>query len=358
MEPQDGLTIDLDALEANFQTLKSLAGGAALTPAVKANGYGLGAAAVARRLADAGAAGFFVARLTEGEQLRSVVPNAEIRVLDGLAPGAAERMKAARLTPVLNSMDQLAAWAAEGGGAPAVLHVDTGINRLGIRPEQAPAAAKIARLNIEVVMSHLACADEPDHPMNADQLAAFREATAFFPNAQRSLANSAGIFLGADYHFDQVRPGISVYGGGPRGVDHPDIRPVATLQAPILQVREVPAGESVGYSATFTAKATTRVALIGAGYADGVLRSLSGRGAVWFDGAQRPYLGRVSMDMLAVDLGDAGAREGDLVEVLGTHITVDRAAAAAVTNAYEILTRLGTRAEHRYRGGIESNQPR
>lgn len=342
------LTIDLDALAANYRTLKALAGGVETAPAVKANGYGLGAAHVAAALCEAGAGSFYVARASEGERLRRTLPDATIMVLDGALPGSVDRLQAARLTPVLNSLDQLAYWAAEGRGAPAVLHLDSGMNRLGLRPEQAPQAAAIAGVNIDLVISHLACADTPDHPLNARQLAAFEAASAQFPGARRSLANSAGIFLGADYHFDQVRPGISLYGGGPHGAAHPDLRPVAHLHAPILQVREVPAGESIGYAAAFTTTAATRVALVAAGYADGLLRALANRGTAWFEGAPRPYLGRVSMDMIAIDIGDARAAEGDLVELLGAHVLVDHLAAAAGTSSYEILTRLGTRAEHRY----------
>jgi len=270
----------------------------------------------------------------------------------------APAIEAAALTPVLNSLPQIEAWNSHARGRvlDAALHIDTGMNRLGLRPEEAVvltgAMDRLKFLNITLVISHLACASEPDHPLNARQLGRFVEAAALFPNARRSLANSGGIFLGEPFHFDQCRPGISLYGGGPRDVPDARIKAVATLEAPILQARVVPRGESIGYGAAFTAQDTTRVAILAAGYADGVPRAAHPRGAVWFDGARRPMLGRVSMDLIAVDITDCdAARPGAMMQIIGPDLPVDTAAAAAGTTAYELLTRIAPRARRVVRGG-------
>ncbi|MBO9709961.1 MAG: alanine racemase [Caulobacter sp.] len=348
------LTLDLDALAANHAVLKAAAGGTEIAPAVKADAYGLGAGLVADRLWAEGARTFYVARLSEGVALRRALGDrsATIHLLDGVTPGSAPTIEAAGLVPVLNSLPQVEAWNAHARGRTldAVLHVDTGMNRLGLRLEEAQvlvgAMDRLKFLNITQVMSHLACASEPDHPLNARQLARFAEAAALFPNARHSLANSAGIFLGGDYHFDQCRPGISLYGGGP--LDAPDarIKTVVTLEASILQTRVVPRGESIGYGATFTATDTTRIAIVAVGYADGVPRAAHPKGKVWFDGARRPILGRVSMDLLAVDVTDCdAARPGAMMQIIGPDLPLDEAAAAAGTTAYELLTRIAPRAE-------------
>ena len=353
------LTLDLDALASNHAVLKVAAGGAEVAPAVKADGYGLGAALVASRLWDEGARSFYVARLSEGLALRRALGDraATIYLLDGVTPGSGPAIEAADLTPVLNSLPQVEAWNSQARGRvlDAGLHIDTGMNRLGLRPEEAAvltgAMDRLKHLNIGLVISHLACASEPDHPLNAQQLARFTQAAALFPDARRSLANSGGIFLGDDYRFDQVRPGISLYGGGPRDAPDARIKAVATLEAPILQVRVVPRGESIGYGAAFTAQDTTRVAILAAGYADGVPRAAHPRGAAWFDGALRPMLGRVSMDLIAVDITDCdAARPGAMMQILGPDRPVDDAAAAAGTTAYELLTRIAPRARRVVKG--------
>jgi alanine racemase len=350
------LTIDLDALAANHALLREL-GGAEVAPVVKADGYGLGAGPVAKRLHAEGARTFFVARAGEGEALRRALgPSAAaaIYVLDGVDAAIASRLVEADLAPVLNSPAQVEAWAAHGAGRPSALHVDTGMNRLGLTLDQ---AADLARepppgLRVTHVMSHLACADEPDHPMNARQLAAFREARALFPGVEASLANSAGVFLGPDYGFDLTRPGISLYGGGPRGRPEPRLRTVATLEAPILQVREVRAGDTVGYGATFTAEGPMQVAILGAGYADGLLRAASPGAFAALHGRRVPLIGRVSMDLIAIDVTEVPAREGDPVQLLGPEVPTDELAAAAGTLAYELLVRLAPRAERRYIGEV------
>ncbi len=352
------LSIDLDALAANHAALKARAGDAEVAPAVKANAYGLGAARVADRLWAEGARSFYVARLAEGVALRAALGDREaaIYVLDGATPGAGDALEGARLTPVLNSLPQIEAWNAQArsGRLKAALHLDTGMNRLGLRPEELKvllgAMDRLKRLDVELVISHLACADVPDHPLNARQLERFTEAVALLPNARKSFANSAGLFLGETYRFDQARPGVSLYGGGPEGRPHPEIRAVATVEAPILQVRVVPRGETVGYGAAWIAPDTTRIAIVGAGYADGVPRSSHPKGQIWFDGARRPMLGRVSMDLMAIDVTDCdAARPGAMVELLGSNMPIDDAATAAGTTAYELLTNIAPRARRVYR---------
>jgi alanine racemase len=355
------LTVDLDALAANYALLAREAGGAEVAPALKADAYGLGDGPVARRLWTEGARRFFVARLSEGEALRAALEAREavVYVLDGCTPGSAPALAAARLTPVLNSLAQVDAWSAYARKRDlrldCALHLDTGINRLGLRPEEAVALAnapdRTARLDIGLVMSHLACASDPAHPMNAAQAEAFARLSERFPGALRSLANSAGVFLGEAFRFDVVRPGISLYGGGPFGRPEPRLKAVATLVAPILQVRTVPPGESVGYGATFTAERPTRVAVLAAGYADGILRSLSPRGRGWLHGRPCPLLGRVSMDLIAIDVTEVPqAQPGERVELLGPNAPVDEAAQAAGTIAYELLVRIGARARRTYLG--------
>ena len=353
------LTVDLDALAANHAFLKSQAGAAEVAPVVKADAYGLGLAPVARRLWAEGARTFFVARLAEGERLREALsPEAPtIYVLDGCPPGAAERLAAADLVPVLNSLPQLEAWAtaASRRRLPAALHVDTGMNRLGLRPEEVAALVaapdRLGGLDVGLVMSHLACAEVPEHPLNRAQLEAFRKAAAHFPHARKSLANSAGIFLGEDYRFDMVRPGISLYGGGPLGRPDSRLRAVATLEAPILQVCAVGSGETVGYGAAYTAETPGRIAVLAAGYADGVLRSQSPGGYGWTGGMSHPFRGRISMDLIAMDLsGRPDAKAGDLVELLGADALLDEQAAAGGTVAYELLVRIGARARRTYVG--------
>jgi alanine racemase len=358
------LTVDLDALADNFRLVRATAAGAEAAPVVKADAYGLGAGPVSRRLWAEGARCFFVARVSEGEALRrDLGPDrpARIYVLDGAPPGSAPRLASAGLVPVLNSLDQLDEAAAFGRGRaaplPAALHVDTGLNRLGLRPEEARALAqargRLAGLELVLVMSHLACAPDAGHPMNRRQLERFAEVSALFPDAPRSLANSGGIFIDPAFHFDLVRPGITLYGGGPRERHDPRLKAVARLEAPVLQVRDVPPGETVGYDATFTAGRATRVAILPVGHADGYFRSSAGAGRVWLGGGFRPVLGSVSMDLLAVDVtGCADALPGAMAELLGERALVDEVAAAAGTISYEVLVRLGTRAVRSYLGEV------
>jgi alanine racemase len=340
------LTVDLDALAANHALLRELAGPAEVAPVVKADAYGLGMPQVARRLWAEGARAFFVARIGEGEALRRTLgPQARVLVFDGCPPGGADRLAAASLTPVLNSPEQVSAW----GDRAAALHVDTGLNRLGLTTAQAQALAGLP--SIELVISHLSCSHAPDHPSNLRQRDAFAAARALFPAARASLSGSAGIFMGEAYRFDLVRPGISLYGGGPFAVPDARLRPVVTFEAPILQLRDVAAGEAVGYGAAFTAEAPMRVAILAAGYADGMARAGSPGGYAWFGRARRALLGRVSMDLIAIDVtGCPDARPGEMVELIGGDVPVDEAATAAGTISYEMLTRLSRRAVRVWRG--------
>ena len=337
------LTIDLNALAANFHALEA-ASGAPVHPVVKADSYGLGASACAERLMAEGARTFFVARTGEGERLRAALgPGVAIYVLDGCLSGRAARLRAAGLKPVLNTGAQLAEWLAAGGGACG-LQIDTGMNRLGFRVEDAPEPFA----GLDLVLSHLACADDPAEPMNARQRDAFAAAAGRYPGTVRSFANSGGAFLGPEYAFDALRPGICLYGGGPEGRPDDRIRPVATLTAEVLQVREVPAGESVGYSRGFVADGPRRVATCAAGYADGVLRAYSPRGLVAVEGELRPIVGRVSMDVCAVDVTGMEIAVGDRVELFGAHRMLDDAASAAGTIAYELLTSVTARVPRVY----------
>lgn len=343
------LTIDLDAVAANYRLLRDMAGGAETAPVVKADGYGMGAGQTALRLWAEGARTFYVARLAEGEALRRALGEraATILVFDGCPDGAAGRLRAASLIPVLNSGEQIAAWADAG---PCALHVDTGMNRLGLTLVEAAEVAAAGGLRIDLLLSHLACASQPGHPLNESQLQRFTAVRRLFPQARASLASSGGVFLGPDYHFDQVRPGVSLYGGGPHDGHEPRLATVATLEAPILQIRDVPAGDSVGYGADFVAGEPLTVAIVSAGYADGYLRASAPNGGAWFAGRRRRLLGRVSMDLIAIDITRALAKAGDMVELIGPNLLLDEAAKAAGASAYEFLVRMGRRSRRRWVG--------
>ena len=354
------LTIDLAALAENWRTLAERAGRAATAAVVKGDGYGIGIGPAAEALAEAGCHTFFVALPEEGLRVREAVRDAAIYVLNGLLPGAAERHAAADLRPVLGSWPEIEEWAAfrkAGGTTGAALQVDTGMNRLGLTPAEARKLAErrelAGALGLTLVMSHLAAADTPEHPLNRKQLTAFRAVRTLFPDLPASLANSAGIFLGRDYHFDLVRPGIALYGAAP-GEGLSPLRPVVTLEARILMVREGKRGETVGYGATETLERPTRIAVVGAGYADGYHRRAGSsdrrRGArARLHGQDAPIVGRVSMDLMALDVTDIpGAERGDWVELFGPNVPVDEVADHADTIGYELLTGLGRRYARRY----------
>lgn len=360
--PAARLTIDLEALAHNYATLKSHAGQAEMAPVVKADGYGLGAGPVARRLWAEGARRFFVARLSEGETLRAALgPQrpASIHVLDGFTAGAGPALAASNLTPALTSLDQIAAaqtFALVTGGPIEVgLHVDTGMNRQGLTYDEARAVAqapdRLKGMTVSLIMSHLGSATTPADPRNIAQLQRFQTVRALFPDAKASLAASAGIFLGDAYRFDIVRPGVSLYGGGPEERTDARLRTVAILQAPILDIRVIRTGETLGYGAGVVVAQPTRVAIVGAGYADGVIRAARGCGEAWVGGKRRPML-VVNMDLIVIDIGDTPAQVGDQVELLGPNALLDDLATAGGTVAHEILVRLSARAERAYLGQV------
>ena len=343
--PDSLLTIDLDAIAANWRALARLADPAEAAAVVKADAYGLGLAPVGRALAAAGARQFFVALASEALALRAALgPGPVIHCLAGLMPGDAAAFADAAIRPVLNAPEQVA-WA-QGAGLDCALQLDTGMNRLGLEPVEL-TAAPLDGLRLTLVMSHLACSDTPDDPMNAAQRAAFLSMTADprLAGVPRSLAATGGTLMGPEYHFDLVRPGVGLYGGLPFAA----ARPVVTLDVAVLQVRTVAAGEPVGYGAAWVAPAPARVATIAAGYADGLIRAMGGRVTAWHGDRALPAIGRVSMDLITLDATAApDLRPGDTVRLLGPHQGVDALAEAAGTIGYEILTSLGTRWPRRY----------
>lgn len=361
------LTINLGALRANWGALNHVSGAAECAGVIKANAYGLGLEQITRALVAEGCRTFFVATLTEARIVRGVSPGAAIYVLDGLLPGASPHYAGFDLRPCLASLAEIREWAAycdaTGRRLRAAVHVDTGINRMGLPLAEVETLAGDERglfdhFDLALVMSHLACADEPDNPVNALQLARFQRLRAMLPSAPASLANSGGTFLGPDYHFDLVRPGIALYGGRAfEGSPNP-MQWVVRLQARILQVRDVAAGDSIGYGATYQTQRPSRVATLACGYADGFLRALSGSsgqpGPVGFLGDYAvPVIGRVSMDLITVDVTDVPqnlAARGAWVEVLGARTTIDDLTDRAGTIGYELLTRLGQRVHRIYEG--------
>jgi alanine racemase len=355
MDSSAVLTVDLGAIVANWRDLCARHAPGGVAAVVKADAYGLGAAPVARALAAAGCRRFFVAHLSEGVVVRDAVgPGPMVAVLNGFASGADAD---AALVPVLNGLPDVAAHAAAARAAdrpaPAILHLDTGMSRLGLDTrEQAALAADpspLAGLNLLYVMTHLACADVPEHPLNVAQAERFAAACdRIAPGARRSLANSSGIFLGPRVGSDLARPGCALYGVNPTPSRPNPMRIAATLQAPILQLREVPEGACVGYGASWTAPRPARIATVTAGYADGFLRALSNKGVTGLlAGRPVPLVGRVSMDLTTFDVTDAGpeARPGAMLTLMGDApgLTPDDLAARAGTIGYEILTALGAR---------------
>ncbi len=358
------LLVDLGAIARNWSGLDRISANCLTGAVVKANGYGCGMLPVSLALSRAGAQFFFVATLDEGLALRAALPDIHIFVLNGLYPGTAKLHAEQRLMPMLGSLSMLDEWLAlsvkMGDALPAGLHFDTGMNRTGFRLQDATIVRN--KMNNsgyrpQVIISHLCCADVPGHEKNGTQRALFQSLLAQFPDIPASLANSAGTLGGRENHFQMVRPGIALYGGRaiqgrPNPMSH-----VVTLEMPILQIRDARAGETVGYGATVTLNRDSRLAVVGMGYADGYLRSLSssnGRpgGHVAIGGRIVPILGRVSMDSIVVDITELGAavpEPGELVEIFGPHIPIDDVADWAGTISYEILTSLGGRYRTIYR---------
>jgi alanine racemase len=360
------LRIDLDALRANWARLNQATGKAECAGVVKADAYGLGLEPIARALTQEGCRTFFVATLDEGRRTREVQPGAAIYVLDGLLPRAETHYSGFDLRPVLSSRLEIDDWAAFcrslGRPLPAAVHIDTGINRLGMPAEVKQLACEpsvFTQFELALVVSHLACADEPDNPMNQVQRAEFDRLRAMLPPAPASLSNSGGVFLSPDYHYDLVRPGIALYGGRAHQGGPNPMRPVVTLSAKVLQVREVGVGETVGYGAIWRVERPSRIATIACGYADGFLRALSGPtghpGPVGYIGPYPvPVIGRVSMDLISVDVTEVPeglAQRGAWVEVMGERVTVDDLTDRAGTIGYELLSRLSPRVHRIYVGG-------
>jgi len=364
------LTIDLDALANNYHTLTERLDGVKPAAVVKANGYGLGAGPVAKTLAQAGCRVFFVAHVEEGIKLRLALNeagnsdfiNAEIHVLGGLMPDTEETFDASRLIPVLGSLDQIHNWKQFcdrlDRPLPCDIHADTGMCRLGLPPEELAKLeiepSRVDSLNINYVISHLACADEPDHPKNAEQLNAFRHVRRVLPQGKASFANSSGIFLGPDYHFDLARPGAALYGIAPVPGQANPMAQVIRLQGKIAQVRVVDTPQTVGYGATYRAEGPARIATVPVGYADGYLRYFSNKGSGYIGKIPVPVVGRVSMDLITLDITDVPEHlcaPGALVDLIGTNNPVDQVADEAGTIGYEILTSLGHRYHRVYVGG-------
>jgi len=361
------LTIDLDALAANYRRLRDLAASAECAAVVKADAYGLGMAQAAPALARAGCRTFFVATLAEAKALRTLLPQAVIYVFAGLMPGTAELYRASELRPVLNSAEEIREWASfcatRGEPLPCAVHIDSGMNRLGLSADEVDQVANVGDLwqamTLSLVMSHLACADEPKHPKSETQRKTFDRLRARLPMTLASLANSAGILLGSDFAYDLVRPGIALYGGHPRRRGQNPFRPVAHLKGRVLQVRQVAPGETIGYGATRTMSRSSRIAVVSVGYADGFFRSLSAKDgeeglAAYFGPHAAPILGRVSMDLITIDVSSVPeevSRRGSWVELIGPNVPAHELAARAGTIDYEVLTNLGRRALRRYLGG-------
>jgi alanine racemase len=366
------LTVDLDALIANWRRLEKTAIPAECAGVVKADGYGCGAGPVTKALAAAGCKTFFVATLDEARAVRAAAPEAALYVLNGLFPNCGDGFAALNAQPVIGSLDELAEWDVfcrrAGWRGGAAIHIDTGMNRLGL--SIAEAQGIVPRINagdhgITLVMSHLACAELLNHPLNAKQVGAFREIAGLFSGVPSSLAASSGIFLGSHFAFDMVRPGAALYGVNPTPEADNPMQPVAKLQARILQIREVERGESVGYGATWTARRASKLAVISAGYADGYFRAAGGsdgtRGAdVVIAGERCPIAGRISMDLLAVDITDLApnaARRGHMATLLGDGITVIELGHHFGSIGYEVLTSLGARYSRAYTGGEVAPTP-
>jgi alanine racemase len=373
------LTVDLDAIIANWRKLEKTAVPAECAAVIKADAYGCGAGPVARALAGAGCKTFFVATLDEARAVREALssegatsPQPAIYVLDGFFQNSGDAYAKIDARPVIGELNELAEWDVfcrrSGWTGGAAVHIDTGMNRLGLTVTEAQGI--VPRINagdhgITLVMSHLACAETLNHPLNGKQLAAFREIASLYSGVPAALSNSSGIFLGAQFQFDMVRPGAALYGVNPTPEADNPMQPVAELKARIVQIRNVERGEGVGYGGTWTARRPTRLAIVSAGYADGYFRAASAndgtRGAeVVVAGKRCPIAGRVSMDLIAVDITDLpnnAVRRGHMATLIGEGITVDELAHHFGTIGYEVLTSLGRRYARVYKGGVAENPP-
>ncbi len=355
------LEVDVKAVCENWHRLDKASGAAETAAVVKADAYGLGADPIVPALCEYGVKTFFVANVFEGVQIREATkpfPERKIFVLNGFDLCAAPQFAKHNLIPVLNTIQEIQTFLAQteiDSESPVAVQMDTGMNRLGLSrkeiSELSQSKGSLERLNIILWMSHLACAEDPDHPLNKRQLDRFNSSLEKLPPAPASLANSAGIHLGSEYHFDVVRPGIALYGGSPSPGNR--MQPVVRFAGKILQLRDVDEGETVGYGAEFRAERTSKIATVGAGYADGILRSLGNTSSLMIGSYAVPIVGRVSMDVLALDVTDlppSYLREGDHVPLIDTQNLIDDVAKQADTISYEILTRLGARSKRIYTG--------
>ncbi|MGV8986656.1 MAG: alanine racemase [Cypionkella sp.] len=342
------LTIDLDALAANWRALhRASASGVQTAGVVKADAYGLGVGPVVLTLAHAGARRFFVAAAEEGVVARKAIgPGPQINVLSGHMVGDTRLIRDHDLTPMLNSLDQVTRHLETLPGHAFGIQLDTGMNRLGMEEAEWEAAAPfVLEAGPDLLMSHLACGDDPDHAMNEVQLANFHAMTDG-TSVARSLAATGGILLGPAYHFDLTRPGIGLYGGRP----YEGAAPVVNLSLPVIQSRLVAAGEAVGYSGTWVADRPSLIATVQGGYADGILRSLSGKATLWAGDVPCPLVGRVSMDLITVDVSHLGQAPQTL-DLIGPNQSLDQLADVAGSIGYELLTRMAPRLHRRYLGG-------
>lgn len=353
------LTIDLKAIESNYRLLKQKGGKIECGAVIKANAYGLGVAKVAKALQKAGAKSFFVANLDEAIELRTILPKAKIHVFHGVQKDQEREFLRHNLTPVLITIEQVESWnkkaSSQNKRLPALLHVDTGMNRLGLTLNEADYLLKNPNIleNIDIVylMSHLACADESDHPLNKMQLESINKYKQLFNISKATLSNSFGVFLGKNYHQELLRPGCALYGINPTPYKKSNpMQPVVTLTSKVLQVREVGQLQTVGYGATKKLKKGSTIATIPVGYADGFLRSATNNGTCYIKNHKVPIIGRVSMDLITLDVSDiANIQTGMEVELIGENILIDEVASNAGTIGYEILTGLGRRYKRIYK---------
>ena len=348
------LTVDLDALAGNYRASCEAAAQSTCGAVVKANAYGLGVGPVAGRLWDEGCRHFFVATAQEGAELRTVLAEAHIFVFEGVLEGSAGCVLDADLIPILNSVEQIRHWLRVGAARPAAIHLDTGMSRLGLNEAEVREVGHsglLRELELRYALTHLACADVPTHPLNAQQVYDFARVVRLLPEVRTSIGGSAGVLLGPEFRGDLVRPGIALYGGSPFANGDSPMEPVATLEGVVLQTTTITRQQTVGYGATHTVRSGARLATVGAGYADGYPRSLGNRGVAFAAGTEVPVVGRVSMDMITLDVSGvapADLRSGDTVELLGRNVLLDDLARAAGTIGYDILTGLGPRWQRRY----------
>ncbi len=342
------LTIDLNVIRDNYARLCAELGGTPCSVVVKADAYGLGVEPVSQALWEEGARTFFVAQIEEGIELRQILPDADIHILVGCLPGAEEIFAQYNLVPVLNTLEQIKRWNNRG---PCDLQIDTGMTRLGVPLTQLEEILQHLDVHlIDVLMSHLACADDKDHPLTQAQIDAFSTVKLAFPHKRASLANSAGIFFSEEAHFDLGRPGCALYGINPTPHQENPMGNPVRLQGKIVQIHEIDTQMSVGYGATYKLRPGQKLATVALGYADGYLRSLSSKGLVYIGDIAVPVVGRVSMDVISIDVSGVEVEEGQLVDVIGPHNPPDRIAEAAGTIGYEVLTNLGGRYLNVYKG--------